>query len=340
MITTELISYIKGEFAKGRTREEVHADLVNNGGWTEIDLNEAFRTVIPMQGQSSVSPNPVIQKQSVNIQNQNPAVKNPVFTGAVKKEKKSSRTFWEAFILVIIALACSVSWYLYKPQITDFWNSGVKSSQEISDNSWNWLVSIFSKITLPSFDFSKITSIFNSSKNTQDDVAIPQDNQVVKPVVVTVKDCGTTKSPDLKNISTYQNNAVLNCLGNSALSCIPAKAVLTDALFPSVLEIVKNQDTCDFKLSYGADSTLIDINNNKLAGQYISCPVSIVKALDESKKTPVFTSPSINNLSKYASQIYFYGTLGVFMENNVDQDKIEEAGCTGEYISSVIASYI
>ncbi len=100
------------------------------------------------------------------------------------------------------------------------------------------------------------------------------------------------------------------------------------------------QNSCNFKLSYSADSTLNDITGKKLSGQYILCPINIVKAIDNTKSaSPKFIVSDKTNFSKYASQIYFYGTLGLFIENNLDQNKIKALGCSGEYVQSVIASY-
>jgi hypothetical protein len=47
MVTQELINFIKSELAKGRSREQIHALLVTHGGWTEIDMAEAFAIAIP-----------------------------------------------------------------------------------------------------------------------------------------------------------------------------------------------------------------------------------------------------------------------------------------------------
>ena len=56
MITQELLSYIKAEIAKGKQRDEIHQALVAGGGWTENDLSEAFKEIIPMP---SIPPLPV-----------------------------------------------------------------------------------------------------------------------------------------------------------------------------------------------------------------------------------------------------------------------------------------
>jgi hypothetical protein len=331
MITPELIGYIRGELAKGRTREEIRAGLVSDKGWTEDDLSEAFRTVIPMQ--DSALPNPTT-----------PTTPTTIITPDIKNKTKLSKRILENLIFIIIAISCVLSWYFYRPQIINFWNSGVESSQELSVNfwnsseefsvnSWNWLVNSFKKI-------------FNIDQ-TANNLIAPQNNTIGEKTVkeiISVKDCGTTNSPDLKNPLTYGNNAVLNCLGDSALRCIDTRAILKDNLFPTIFQITKSkdvngQDVCNFKLSYGVDSTLVDITGKKLANQYISCPVSIVKALDETKNPSLFTAPSMDNLGKYASQIYFYGTLGIFIENNIEKNKIQSLGCSGSFIDSMIASY-
>ncbi|OGI95782.1 hypothetical protein A2917_00520 [Candidatus Nomurabacteria bacterium RIFCSPLOWO2_01_FULL_42_17] len=300
MITPELIGYIKGEFAKGRTREDIRAELVRNGGWSEVDLNEGFRMAIPMQN--------FVAPSATNQYTINPEVKS---------EKKLSRKTSENLIFIIVALICLVVWYFYQPQIIGFWNSGV-------DNIKGLFSSYFSPKTPETAD----TSTAGDSNN-----GVASD-------ATSAKDCGTSTAPDLKNATTTISHiSVLNCLGTSALSCENAKAVLKSDLFPDVFQIIKTGETCNFKLSYGLDSTLFDRAGKKLAGQSISCPVNIVKAIDESKNPPTFTAPSKDNPVKYASQIHFYGSLGVFVENNLEKNKIQNLGCSGSYIDSVITSY-
>lgn len=248
---------------------------------------------------------------------------------------KPSRKYLGDFIFIIIGIACVVSWYFYKPQIVVFWHNGVRNSQELSDNSWNKVVDFWNSAvdvvknlsmpslpTMPSFGLEHL--FYGADKP----------NEIVK-------DCGVATAPNLNKPSSYENNSVLNCLGSSASHCVEAKAVLKDDLFPTVFQVIKNKDdTCNFKLSYSKDSSLVSTTGKKLANQYVSCPLGIVKAIDENNpESPVFSSPSLENLDKYASQIYFYGTLGLFMESNVDKSKIKSLGCVGSYIDSVVASY-
>ena len=46
-----------------------------------------------------------------------------------------------------------------------------------------------------------------------------------------------------------------------------------------------------------------------------------------------------DNLTQYGFDIYFYTTLGLFIDNNFDKTKISELGCSGDYIQSVIESH-
>ncbi len=313
MVTPELISYIKGEFAKGKTREMIRATLAFEGGWSEVDINDAFRTVVPIQS-DPIKINPT-QSSPIESSSVHSSFQSPVIT-----ESSSSKISKFSLVVVIVALIVFVAWYFYRAPMMSFWNSLVSSLSTLPSTIKN--IAVKPEATTP----------------VVDNIVIPEP---VAPAVV-FKDCGTSASPDLKNSKTYRDNVVLNCLGNSALVCEDAKAVLTDALFPSIVEIVKDpsQNTCSFRLSYANDSTLVDANGNSLSGQYISCPINIVKAVDESKpSSPVFKAPTLTDVNKYASQIYFYGTLGVFMENNVDINKIQTLGCSGNYINSVIMSY-
>lgn len=324
MITPELISYIRGELAKGRAREEIRKSLVVEGGWSETDLSEAFRTVIPMQGfgESAVSEKPKPSTASSVSPAISPSIFAPSLSSVSSSHSLSAFPWKKISLIVVIVLiigALGFGGWFYRASLMNFWNGGVAK------------VSGF---------FSSLFGPKETTKNTaQVTPLIPSPPINTPPLVVTVKDCGASVAPDLKKSASYQNNAVLACLGSSALNCQPATAILNDPLFPTIVRIVKNMDNCNFKLSYADQSTLVDATGVKLAGQYISCPIFSVKAVDESQKTPSFSAPSADNLSKYAAQIYFYGTLGVFMETNLDQNKIQSLGCSGSYIDSVIASY-
>ena len=364
MTTPELLEYVRVEIGKGKTREEIHATLISGGGWNETDLSEAFSVPLPTLPD---------------------ALEPSIGNGAVGTRQLQAPG---SLIFIIFGLFCIVSWYFYSPQITNVWNRGIKSSQELSVNSWNsleefsmnfWNSSVnnlktisfpvlklptFSlpsfdfqlpTFSLPSFDFQLPTfswpslnfSFLNKGKDIVPSAPIEnninnaiESTPIASPAVAQVKDCGIGVTPKLDNPSTYKNDPTLSCLGAGALNCENVKGVLKDDFFPTIFEIAKLQDSCNFKLSYSADSALTDITGKKLALQYISCPINIVKAIDNTKPaTTRFIAPDKTDLSKYASQIYFYGTLGLFIENNLDQNKIQGLGCEGGYIQSVIASY-
>ena len=322
MITPELIGYIRGELGKGRKREDIRESLVREGGWSEVDLSEAFRIVMPMQGATAPAPAETI-KSAVS----SASASASALSSASSLSSPSPSALRKVLLMIIVILVVGgmgFSAWIYRAPLIEFWNQGAAKIKELSASLFG------SKI---------IANTENSISPVPENIETPVANAETANIVVTVKDCGVGKAPDIKKPATYQNDAVLNCLGESAILCAPAKAVLKDALFPTVVEITKNQGGCDFKLSYAADSTLIDRSGEKLAGQYVLCPLSVVKAVDESKKTPSFNPPSADNLGKYAGQIYFYGTLGLFMENNLERNKIHSLGCTGSFIDSVIASF-
>jgi hypothetical protein len=354
MITPELLEYVREEFAEGRTREEIHKILVADGGWSEPDINEAFKVALPMP--DIVLADPVISEKKVEEK-----IVEPVASSVLKSEvQENTSKAWQFqavgrpnLIFILFGLFCIVSWYFYQPQITSFWNSGVEKSQRLSMDSWNSLAdfSTNSWVSLKEFSVSSWDSYANIFKQISfpalkmPSIKLPYlgtaDNSATQEGVGAniVKDCGTGLSPQVKNLAS-ENNPVLTCLGASALKCENAKGILKDDFFPTIFEITKSGDSCNFKLSYGADSSLIDITGKKLSGQYISCPINIVKAIDDTKPAnPQFIAPEKTDLSKYAAQIYFYGTLVLFVESNLDQNRIQELGCRGDYVQSVIASY-
>lgn len=372
MTTPELLEYVRGEIAKGKTREEIHGILISGGGWSEDDLSEAFRIIIPMQRPAaevaeseavpngtglsdltlpaisgtgttlssvsfSPSPSPSLSPvgsfslsdsytPSSSLLNSTPSLAEPL-------PSSSSSLLKFLIISIIIGGLGFGSWY-YRSQLTNFWDRGVESSQRILASSWNSSINSLKKISLPSFNFAKI---FNTNKVQTNEVVV---EKIVEEKVNTIKDCGTSITSKMDDLSSYENDPVLACLGASALNCENARGVIKDDFFPTIFEVTKLRDSCNFRLSYGEDSTLMDITGNKLAFQYISCPINIVKAIDNTNPTaPQFIAPDKKDLNRYAGQIYFYGTLGLFIENNLDQNKIQSLGCEGGYILSVIESY-
>jgi hypothetical protein len=290
MVTPELIKYIREELAKGKTRDEVHNTLDDQGGWSEADISEGFRVVAPSQDFSKNS---------------------------FQYTPRSSKAWLENVVFIVVGLVCVFAWWFYSPQIVNFWGSSLSSVRSMP---------------LPSFGLDKIFG-------TDDEGQVVALVEPKEPEGVV--DCGVGIAPSVtKDPSTYQNDPALICLGESAFTCENAEVALEDDLFPDKMEIVRGNNSCHFKLSYAEDSILIDSTGQKLAGQYVSCPIQLVKTIDD--KDPdslILAIPDRNNLSKYTSQIYFYGTLGLFLDYNLDADMIREVGCTGPYIDSVIAGY-
>lgn len=212
------------------------------------------------------------------------------------------------FLFTILFSVCLISLWSLRAEMVPFWDSLVKSIKNPYINN--------------NLSF------------------IPPSNTPILKQNSDIKDCGITNAPDFKNPNTYRNDSVLNCLGERSLHCENAKATLVDTLFPTIFQVVNNSDSCNFILSYASDSQLHDITGRALANQYIICPVGIVKRINESiPNNPTFEPPTKTDLGKYASEIYFYGTIGLFMENDVSKDRVEALGCHGSYIDSVVASY-
>jgi hypothetical protein len=135
-------------------------------------------------------------------------------------------------------------------------------------------------------------------------------------------------------------DAELSCIGEHALFCENATGIVADDVFPTSFEIEKSENSCNFKLSYPAHSMLADDTGKSLAGQYISCPLSVVKKVDMADLSlPKFLPPDTADKAAYAEEIYFYGTVGIFAEHDLDKEKIESLGCSGPYIDTMIAGY-
>lgn len=380
MITPELVAYVRGEFSKGKTREEIKAALMRGGGWSEDDLSEAFREVIPMQAAvpsiqkptapaqapvvsplPTLSPSPSFSPPKASVP---PVVPPPAFspapafsppsftpTPAPAFSPQPMRTFtpppslssmtamqrpaplsnpvpapghsrsWIKYLVILILLVgFGFGAWFYQASVLGLWDSLMNPEMAAIETTTPTPVPDFAPEVIP-------TPILEPT-----------------PLPVALKDCGTMGvALKLGTSATYEKDSALVCLGASALVCENAKVIIKDELFPTIFEITKSANTesgCSFRLSYGLESTLTDLTGKNLAGQYVSCPLSVVKSIDNTKPaTPKFNTPNMTSGSKYAADIFFYGTLGLFMENNLDPTKIQTLGCNGEYINSMIASY-
>jgi hypothetical protein len=115
MITPELLEYMRMEVAKGKTREEINRALVSGGGWSEDDLSEAFKKIVPMQKMDSrtitlvspavapATPN-IIQPQN-QFSNIEPAtIKPPVDPIPNQPVKESKKIFFIILIIILLGI--------------------------------------------------------------------------------------------------------------------------------------------------------------------------------------------------------------------------------------------
>ncbi|MEK7080778.1 MAG: hypothetical protein AAB902_00030, partial [Patescibacteria group bacterium] len=289
----------------------------------------------------SFSPPPLHSFSPPSPSSYSPSLLKPTPLSKPASSSHSLFSLLKFLIILIIVGGLSFGFWYYRPQVNsqimnlssraaNLMNS---SSQQVA-NLWTSLVNGIKGFRLP---FLSTNQIINKENTAVTDTVT---NTVPQKIINEIKNCGIGVAPKLDVPSTYKNNSVLSCLGVSAVNCENAKGILKDDFFPTVFEITKLQSSCNFKLSYPADSVLTDITGKQLAGQYVSCPIDIVKAIDNTNPaSPKFLVSSKIDLSKYAGDIYFYGTLGLFIESNLDSNKIQALGCSGEYIQSVIASY-
>jgi hypothetical protein len=58
MITNELIQYIEKSLAKGNSRSDIEAKLTSQGGWTLIDIDNAFKAITSSAGTATTAAQP------------------------------------------------------------------------------------------------------------------------------------------------------------------------------------------------------------------------------------------------------------------------------------------
>ncbi len=331
MINQELADYIRNEFNKGKTRQAIREILVTQGGWSETDLNEAFNVAAPLAPVNFTSnivvPNITIPKEEKPPFLETTKIVMPAQSFVIKPRPsvvtrnivapKDKSSFVKTILILLLVGVLSFALWIYRAQIQNFSNLLINKSATL-------------------FPFSNTKKVGNIEP-----LPIVENNKtpVVKPAVAEIKDCGIGIAPDLK-ATTYKKDAALACLGASAFACENAQATLKDAMFPTMFQVIKGENTCSFKLGYSGDSTLVDITGKKLAGQYILCPIGIVKTMDgKTAKDNISSASTTDHLSKFASEIYFYGVIGVFLETNLNQAKIQALGCSGDLIRTNIESY-
>ncbi len=347
MITQELIAYIRSELNKEKKEKDIRTALLASGGWTEADLNEAFRTIMPIKDatinpiqkdsqkslasqiplNSNLSPKPLTPQvaPNSNLPPTPPAspmlLESPISPLISPKKDKNHQTPWMAIgLAVLFAGLCFVAFFLYRSEIKALPDKIIGifdfSVDKLSDSIQEEVTSTMNE---------KEAAINNEEGMTAmiEEKEIPETPEVV---VMPPINCGVTNSPDGKIPNTYLNNDVLKCLGENAIICTNAEGTINDGLFPTFFKVINKDDICEFELSYKDESIL--------------CPMSIVKTVDDTNiKNPVFKIAKTDSPNKYITDIYSYGTRLLFIENNFDKNKIENLGCTGSFIDSVIEGH-
>lgn len=336
MITQELIAYVRAEFNKGKTRDEINKILLSGGGWSESDINEVFREVIPMQSGAVKKEEVVTPMQKPVVSNipkiEEPKLANPLpditinstpakVTPVINKNPFDFKKYTKSTIIFLLIIALIGGGYFYRAQAKNIFNS---------------LGVFMSNLSLPHISLPS----FGSNEQVQTGGLEPLPPEVPTPsVVIAPVNCGLSKSSPLDTNDTIATDGVYKCMGDKINNCTPAYAKFENDLFPTNLSILKEGDDCRFEVSYPLSSTLTSVTGNKLAGQSLSCPIGIVKSMDEQGDKLIFTTPDNTNLGVYAKDVYIYGSMGIFLESDFDKNKIRSMGCSGLYMDSVIDSY-
>ena len=324
MITQELTAYVKSELNKGKSKEEIRGNLLSGGGWSDADVMEVFKAVMPAESMTMNIP-----ASTPNIITPNPMSHSvmPEHSFVVPSPVKKKRSFpWKFLIFILILGVLGFAGWYYRSYL---------SSIPDQINSLFVKNNVVQKPVVPTPPPQPVIPPTPSAPVEPTPTIEPT------PVVVdtTPVFCGATAQIDRKSTANVVDSALF-CLGQNAMKCANAKLVINDPFFPNLLEISNKNNSCDFTLSYPSDSTLVDVTGKKLAGRSMTCPLSVVKTMDESNpKNIVFKAPNTTDGVKYAKDIYVYGTLGLFINNNFDQMKIEGMGCSGTFLNSVIESY-
>jgi hypothetical protein len=87
MITPALITFIKSELQKGKDRDTIKAELAQGGGWSIVDIAEAF----------------------VAIDLEPKGIQPGVVASQIKKPHKTVRLIW---VIVLMLLAGYTGWWV------------------------------------------------------------------------------------------------------------------------------------------------------------------------------------------------------------------------------------
>ncbi len=271
--------------------------MLQDNGWKPEDVSEAFAQAMPAE---PVSPQPIFKPVMQSMAQASPVMNSQVVASA-PKSSKTLPVILAILLVVVIVVAGYMMWMLNAEK-----NAAVAS-----------------------------LAVMQTQQQT---AAVEQQNVITasQVAVVTPKDCGTSDGS-----LNYDKDPMLACLGAAALSCQPATGILKlpkGNITPGLIEISNTNGSCNVTLTEVAGA-MNPKTKADISGQSITCPIASVvfsdKILDSAN--PTFRAPDTDNPGKYASEIYTYGSMGVFIQNKFDKAKIAQTGCTGSFIDTYLS---
>jgi len=300
MINQQLLGFIKEQLQKGLNKEIISKELLANG-WTAQDVEEGFNAIstpTPVSTPNPISnPAPVSNFGSFNSSGSTPS------TFMKEKSHPGKKIF--LIILLLFLLGGGASAYYFRndllklPIIKDFFPSEMVN-------------------VVPTSDVNQDQNLLNQNTIASE---------------LAEKDCGISKEVSTLDTgweSTYKDDPVLKCFGESALSCTNSKLTIKGVDFvtgsdsPTIAQIINSNGSCYFKITQSEQ-------------KYNQCPLNIVKNIDLKSKFPDIKSqnPDTQYPEKYAAEIFTYGTMGLIVENNGDDSKFKNLGCTGDLFQTM-----
>lgn len=299
MITQELISYIKGELNKGKTREDVRSALLRGGGWSDADLSEAFRTILPVQ-------NPVAA-----LAPSAPAgpILRPAAAPSYPRHLKSAAIFSVIAVLVLGGA------YFYRSKLGIAWES---FESRLAN--------------LPFFGGEEEPEVSQLPAEVQD--LPPPPPRVVDCGTADAPDIKDADSPEGNTTLICLGANALACENARGILDDP----LFPSVFEIKKDPAGNSCSFQLSYKSDSPLESIT-GNKLAGQSLSCPLSAVKSFREGDKKALVFGPPSENIPSKYGAEIYFYGTTGVFIEGEFKEDKISGFGCSGSFIRSVIDSY-
>ena len=370
MITPELLAFIQGQLAAGTSREQV-ADMLLSNGWGAADITNALSQAAPVQPVQPTQPiepaRPVEPVQSMQpmqaaatlpVQTYTEPVYRPVAQSSMQPmqsvqsmqaesahlaqaqtQATVSHSGWAKSFMVLagIVVAFAAGW-IASQGVT---NSRMQT-QSVRDAASNQpSPAIQDQASESGAIAPDVPATTTASVASTNPASATSTGATQGPASAVEKDCGTTNGK-----TPYASDPVLACMGAAALSCSNARATISIGsggsaqLSTSTLKITNpgSGGACSFTVVPAPAPNASGASASALS---ISCPLSIVKASDDflSSATPTWKSPTKTDPNKYAGEIYYYGAMGVFIQNNFSEAKIRAAGCTGDFIKTYIAEH-